>query len=100
MHLHECKFKFLKKRCQQKWDNAYLIIKNAKASWALMRALDPGPWTLADIYWLCSCNSAPLRWQHCRIKGERGGGGNQGCTPFSGSKFFHFHAVFGKTFAK
>ena len=46
MHLYECKFKFLKKRCQEKWDNAYLIIENAKASWALTW----GKLKLVDFY--------------------------------------------------
>ena len=41
MHLHECKFTFLKKRCQEKWDNAYFIIENTKVSWTLTWALGP-----------------------------------------------------------
>ena len=36
-----------------------------------------------DIYW------------HVQMEG-----GHQGCVSLSGSKFFHFHAVFSKKFAK
>ena len=36
------KLKMLKERYQEKWENAYLTLKNARASRALRRALDPG----------------------------------------------------------
>ena len=38
--------KILKKKYQEKWENAYLRVKNARAPRALRRALDPGQ------YWL------------------------------------------------
>ena len=41
MWLHECKLIFLEEKYQEKWENAYLIIKNARTSRALMQALDP-----------------------------------------------------------
>ena len=48
-----CKLKNLKKRCQEKWENAYLTVNNVRASRALRRALDP-----ADICSLRSLSSA------------------------------------------
>ena len=39
INLHQ----FLKKKCQEKWENAYLRVKNARASRALRQALDPQP---------------------------------------------------------
>ena len=41
--------KNLKKKYQEKWENAYLIVKNAKASRALRQALDPGQYWLASL---------------------------------------------------
>ena len=41
MCLHKCKFKFLKKKYQEKWENAYLTVKNATASQALSRPQTP-----------------------------------------------------------
>ena len=32
MCLHKCNLKILKKMCQEKWENAYLALKNARAS--------------------------------------------------------------------
>ena len=43
------KLKILKKRCQEKWNNAYLTLKNTRASRALRRALDPGLYMLASL---------------------------------------------------
>ena len=43
------KLKILKKRCQEKWENAYLTLKNTRASRALRRALDPGRYMLASL---------------------------------------------------
>ena len=45
--------KNLKKKYQEKWDNAYLIVKNVRASRALRRALDPGQYWLAPLVQLC-----------------------------------------------
>ena len=42
------KLKILKKRCQEKWENAYLTLKNTRASRAL-RALHPGQYMLASL---------------------------------------------------
>ena len=43
------KLKILKKRCQEKWENAYLTLKNTRASRALRRALDTGQYMLASL---------------------------------------------------
>ena len=40
------------------WDNAYLSIKNAKASGTLKQALDPGPKLLASLAQLQFATSA------------------------------------------
>ena len=54
--------KKLKKRYQEKWENVHLTVKNARASKALRRALDPGrymlTWSLADISSLRSLSGA------------------------------------------
>ena len=42
MYPHKCTLKKFKKKYQEKWENTYLIVKNARASRALWRALDPG----------------------------------------------------------
>ena len=39
--------KKLKKKYQEKWENAYLIVKNARASRALRWALDSGQYYMA-----------------------------------------------------
>ena len=44
--------KLEKKKYQEKWENAYLRVKNARAS-----GPHSGPWTLADISWLRLPNS-------------------------------------------
>ena len=41
--------KNLKKEYQEKWENAYLIVKNATASRALRWALDCGQYWLASL---------------------------------------------------
>ena len=46
----------MKKKYQEKWENAYLTAKNAKASRALRWALDPGQ------YWLDFARPTPLRY--------------------------------------
>ena len=51
---HKCTLNNLKKRYQVKWENAYLGVKNARASWALRQALD------LSQYWLTSLT--PLRF--------------------------------------
>ena len=47
MHPQKCTLKNLKKNYEEKWDNAYLRFKNARASRALRRALDPGQYWFA-----------------------------------------------------
>ena len=42
MYPHKCTLKNLKKKYQEKWENAYLIVKNARASRTLRQALNPG----------------------------------------------------------
>ena len=41
MYPHKCTLKILKEKYQEKWENAYLIAKNTRASRALRLALDP-----------------------------------------------------------
>ena len=41
MYPHKYTFKKLKKKYQEKWENAYLTVKNARASRALRQALEP-----------------------------------------------------------
>ena len=41
--------KILKKKYQEKWENAYLRVKNARAPRALRRALDPCQYWLASL---------------------------------------------------
>ena len=53
MYPHKCTLKKFKKKYQEKWENGYLIVKNARASTALSR-----PWTPANIIQLASL--APL----------------------------------------
>ena len=45
---HKCTLKKLKKY-QEKWENTYLIVKNARASRALRQALDPGQYFMAHF---------------------------------------------------
>ena len=47
MYPHKCTLKNLKKKYQEKWENAYLIVKNARASRALRQVLDPGQYFTA-----------------------------------------------------
>ena len=52
------------------------------------------------INWRRPSNGVALKQGVDRtVDGSKGGGGRQGQAPL-GSKLFHFHAVFGKTFAK
>ena len=50
--------KILKKKYQEKWENAYLRVKNARAPRALRRALDPGQYWLASFARLRFATSA------------------------------------------
>ena len=49
MYPHKCTLKNLKKKYQEKSENAYLRLKNARASRALRWALDPGRYWLAPL---------------------------------------------------
>ena len=49
MCLHKLLVEKLKKRYQEKWENAYLTVKNARASRVLRRALDPGRYMLTSL---------------------------------------------------
>ena len=53
--------KYLKKKYQEKWENAYLIVKNARASGALRWALDPGQCWLASLTQLHFATSTKSR---------------------------------------
>ena len=53
--------KNLKKKYQEKWENAYLRVKNARASRALRWALDPGQYWLTSLNQLCFATSAKSR---------------------------------------
>ena len=41
MCLHKCKLNVLKKKYEEKWENAYLTVKYAIASWALSGTQSP-----------------------------------------------------------
>ena len=49
------------KRYQEKWENAYLKVKNARASRALRQALDPGQYWLPLLARLRFATSAKSR---------------------------------------
>ena len=51
----------LKKKYQEKWENAYLRVKNPRASRALRQALDPGHYWLASLAQLRFAPSAKSR---------------------------------------
>ena len=55
---HKCTLNNLKKKYQEKWENAYMTVKNARASRALRQALDPGHYWLASLAWLRFAMSA------------------------------------------
>ena len=55
---HKCILNNLKKKYQEKWENAYLRVKNARASRALRRALNPGQYWLALLARLRFATSA------------------------------------------
>ena len=61
MYPHKCTLKILKKKYQEKWENAYLRVKNARASRALRWALDPGQYWLALLAQLRFAMSAKTR---------------------------------------
>ena len=58
---HKCILNNLKKKYQEKWENAYLRVKNARASRALRRALNPGQYWLALLARLRFATSAKSR---------------------------------------
>ena len=49
MYPHKCILKKFKKKYQEKWEDAYLIVKNARASRALRWALDPSQYYTVHI---------------------------------------------------
>ena len=51
----------MKKKYQKKWENAYMTVKNARASRALRRALDPGQYWLTLLARLRFTTSAKSR---------------------------------------
>ena len=58
---HKCTLDHLKKKYQEKWENAYVTVKNTRASRALRRALDPSQYWLALLARLCFATSAKSR---------------------------------------
>ena len=58
---HKCTLNNLKKKYQEKWENAYVTAKNARASRALRWALDPGQYWLTWLAQLCFATSAKSR---------------------------------------
>ena len=58
---HKCTFNNLKKKYQEKWENAYVTVKNTRASRVLRWALDPGQYWLALLTWLYFAMSAKSR---------------------------------------
>ena len=59
MYPQKCTLKNLKKKHQEKWENAYLRVKNARASRACLK-------DTTDIGSLCSLDSALLHQQNLR----------------------------------
>ena len=57
---HKCTLDNLKKKYQKKWENAYVTVKNTRASRALRRALDPSQYWLTSLAWLRFAMSAKL----------------------------------------
>ena len=55
--------KILKKMFQEKWENEYLRVKNARASRARLRALDTSQYWLASLTWLHFATSAKSQEQ-------------------------------------
>ena len=58
---HKCTLNNLKKKFQEKWENAYMTVKNARVSRALRWALDPGHYWLALLTRLHLAMSAKSR---------------------------------------
>ena len=52
MYPHKCTLTILKEKYQEKWENAYLRVKNARASRALRQALDPDQYWFTSLAWL------------------------------------------------
>ena len=48
MYLYKCKLNCLKKRYQEKWENAYLTAKSETASGALSGPHTPGLWSVVS----------------------------------------------------
>ena len=60
MYPHKCTLNIWKKKYQEKWENAYLTVKNARAARALRQALDPGQYwliLLAQLHFATSAKS-------------------------------------------
>ena len=49
MYPHKCTLNNFKKKYQEKWENAYLTVKNARASRTLRQVLDPSQYWLASL---------------------------------------------------
>ena len=75
LYPHKCTLKIFKKKYQEKWENAYLTVKNARASRA--------PRAPANIGWLRSPDYASLRRQ--KISGKIFGPPDQILDPLLGS---------------
>ena len=58
------KLKMLKKRYQEEWENAYLTLKNARASRALRWALDPN-WCMLMLLTLQHSTQSANLWKIC-----------------------------------
>ena len=58
---HKCTLNNLKKKYQEKWENAYLRVKNARASSALRWALDSSQYWLTLLVPLHFATSAKSR---------------------------------------
>ena len=53
--------KYFEKKYQEKWENVYLRVKNARASRALRQALDGSQYWLASLARLCFATSGKSR---------------------------------------
>ena len=63
MYPCKCTFKNMRKKHQEKWENAYLTVKHARTSRALRQALDLGQYLLALFAWLRFTTSAKSQKQ-------------------------------------
>ena len=60
---HKCTLNHLKKKYQEKWENAYVTVKDTRASRALRWALDPHQYWLTSLARLCFATTSAKSWK-------------------------------------